>query len=264
MKKVEEKESIVFEIDGQKLFGVLHMPLNQSQTPGVLMCHGLAGNKTGRFRIYVNLAKELAKAGIASLRVDFRGCGDSDGEFSEATVKGFVKDACVSLQYLIHHSGIDPTRIGLFGRSFGAAIALMTAHESKNIKSLGLWAPLYDIHQWQEKWKLFNDEQTPKDVQEQLLSVDGQMGSYDFFDEFFKINLEPNLDFLQDVPLLHIHGEKDSVIDIHHADLYKKKRKTASALSKFIRLPEADHDFASKQDQLIAINETVNWFKKTL
>lgn len=264
MKKVEEKESIVFEIDGQKLFGVMHMPLHAKKAPGVLMCHGLAGNKTGRFRIYVNLAKELAKAGIASLRVDFRGCGDSDGEFSEATVKKFLKDANVSLQHLVHHPGIDSSRIGLFGRSFGAALALMAAHEYKKVNSLALWAPLYDTYQWREKWHFFNDVNTPQHVREQMLSIDGQMGSYEFFDEFFKIDLEPNLDFLQNVPLLHIHGEKDITIDIHHADLYEAKRRNAEAPSKFIRLPDADHDFVNRHDQLKAISETVEWFKTTL
>lgn len=264
MKKIEEKEQIVIEIEGQKLFGILHLPLNQTKAPGVLMCHGLAGNKTGRFRIYVNLAKELAKIGIASLRVDFRGCGDSDGEFSETTVSGFVKDANVSLQHLIHHPGIDPDRVGIFGRSFGAAIALLAANDYKKIKSLALWAPLYNTDQWHEKWRLYHEKSTPKHMRDNLLSINGQMGSFEFFDEFFKINLEPKLDFLQSVPLLHIHGTKDRTIDIHHADLYKEKRKTAKALSKFIRLSEADHDFADRQDQIKAIAETVDWFKTSL
>lgn len=264
MKKVEDKESIVFEIDGQKLFGIMHLPLIQGKVPAVLMFHGLAGNKTGRFRIYVNLATALAKAGIASLRVDFRGCGDSDGEFSDATVKSFIKDANVSLQHLINHPGIDPERIGLFGRSFGAAIALMTAHENTKIKSLALWAPLYNTHQWQEKWQYYNDENTPEHVRELMLRIDGQMGSFKFFDEFFKINLEPKLDFLQNIPLLHIHGVKDSTIGIHHADLYQEKRKNAYAPTKFIRLNDADHDFANRDDQIKAITETVEWFKTTL
>lgn len=264
MEKIETKESVVFEIEGQKLFGILHMPVNPSKVPAVLMCHGLAGNKTGRFRIYVHLAKQLAKVGIASLRVDFRGCGDSDGEFSEVTVRGFLKDARVSLKYLTEHKDIDPTRIGIFGRSFGAAIALMAADEYKTIKSMALWAPLYNTYQWLEKWRYFNDKNTPHHERELMLSIDGQMGSYEFFNDFFKLNLEENLDFLQDIPLLHIHGVKDSTIDIHHADLYEKKRLTASAPSKFIKLPDADHDFAHRYDQLRAITETVDWFKSTL
>lgn len=264
MKKVEEKESLVFEINGEKLFGVLHLPLHHGKFPGVLMCHGLAGNKTGRFRIYVHLAKALAKAGIASLRVDFRGCGDSDGEFAEATVKKFLNDANVSLQHLIKHPGIDANRIGIFGRSFGAALALMAAEDYKKIRSLALWAPMYNTNQWREKWRYFNETETPEHVREQMLSVDGQLGSVEFFKEFFQINLESKLDLLQNVPLLHIHGTKDDIIDIHHADLYENKRSQAQAATKFIRLPGADHDFANRPDQIKAISETVEWFKETL
>lgn len=264
MQKVEEKESIVFEIEGQKLFAVLHRPLNCEKAPAVLMCHGLAGNKTGRFRLYVHLAKELAKAGIASFRVDFRGCGDSDGEFSEATVQKFHKDANESFRRLIHHPGIDSSRIGIFGRSFGAALAIMTAFEHKNVKSLALWAPLFNTIQWREKWHYFNDASTPTHIREQMLSVDGQQGSVEFFEEFFKIDLGPKLDGLQNVPLLHIHGVKDQTIDIHHADLYEQMRNHALAATKFIRLPNADHDFANRQDQLKAIRETTEWFKQTL
>lgn len=264
MEKVEEKEPIIFEIEEQKLFGVLHMPLKKGKVPAVLICHGLAGNKTGRSRVYVKLSKELAKEGIASLRIDFRGCGDSDGEFSETTVTGFIQDALVSLQFLMNHENIDPKRLGLFGRSFGAVIALMTAYEFKKIKSLALWAPLYDTLQWQEKWRHFNDKNTPKHIQDMLLSVDGQKGSSKFFDEFFKINLETKLDFLHDTPLLHIHGVKDSIIDIHHADSYKMKRQAATAPSEFIRLENGDHDFSESEDQLVAIRGTVNWFHKTL
>ncbi len=72
------------------------------------------------------------------------------------------------------------------------------------------------------------------------------------------------MDGLHNTPLLHIHGEKDPVINIHHADLYKEKRRHADAPSKFITLPEGDHDFANRPDQLAAIAETVEWFKSTL
>lgn len=266
MNKVEERTFIEFEIDGQKLFGVLHLPLNHKggKVPAVMMYHGLAGNKTGRYRMYVKLAKALSKVGIASFRVDFRGCGDSDGEFSEATVQAFLKDAQVSLQHLVERPEIDSSRIGLFGRSFGAAIALLSAENYPKVKSLALWAPLFNTNQWAEKWRFFNEKDTPQYVRDQMLNIDGQQGSKEFFTEFFALNLERPLQVLKNKPLLHIHGVKDTTIDLHHADLYQQFRNDAPALSKFIRLPEGDHDFAHREDQQLAIKETVEWFKNTL
>ena len=136
MDKFETCESVEFEVEGKQIFAILHRPIVQKHhtVPAVLMCHGLAGNKTGRFRIYVNLARELSKAGIATLRVDFRGCGDSEGDFIDSTVHGFIEDALKSLDVLSHSKGIDQERIGIFGRSFGAAIAIITAAKFQKIK----------------------------------------------------------------------------------------------------------------------------------
>ena len=203
MNIVEERGTCHMKIDGHNLLGILHRPLHTKNAPAVLICHGLAGNKTGRYRLYVTLAKELAKIGIASLRVDFRGCGDSDGEFSEVTVSGFIEDAKQSLQYLIDQKDIDANRIGLFGRSFGAAIAIMTAAAYEHTKSLALWAPLFNTEQWQQQWALFNEKTTPDSIREQMLHIDGQKGSFEFFDEFFKLDLHAKLKNLRRALVAH-------------------------------------------------------------
>ena len=81
MRKIEERQSVVLENEGQKIFGILHRPIHVDSCPAVLICHGLAGHKTGQYRIYVILAEKLSEAGIASFRIDFRGSGDSEGKF---------------------------------------------------------------------------------------------------------------------------------------------------------------------------------------
>ena len=47
MHRFEDRQSVVIENDGQKIFGMLHRPLPIRKTPAVLMCHGFAGNKAG-------------------------------------------------------------------------------------------------------------------------------------------------------------------------------------------------------------------------
>ena len=66
------------------------------------------------------------------------------------------------------------------------------------------------------------------------------------------------------MPLLHIHGEKDTTIDSKHHEGYINGRQNASALTKTITLPNADHDFSDPEDQQRAIEETTQWFKETL
>jgi len=214
--------------------------------------------------MYVTLAEGLSRVGIASLRLDFRGSGDSEGPFSEMSFNGEVSDALLALDYLSKHSFIDPEKIGIFGRSFGGAIAIMAAEEFKKIKSIALWASVFDVEQWERQWEMIQTGQVDEEERHELMRINGQLPSMNFFKEMFAMNLEDDLANLQATPLLHIHGEKDPVVGIEHADKYVELRKNATAESKFIRLPHSDHDFTHPEEKLLAINETCHWFSKTL
>src|SRR5262249_949470 len=137
---------------GQKIFGVIHRPLNVKKSPFVLMCHGLGGHKVGKGRLYVHLAEKLVSVGIGALRIDFRGSGDSEGDFSQMTIDSEVSDALVALNYLKNDPLIDSERIALFGRSFGGVVAILAAQRFSQIKSIVLWAPVFGSEQWKEKW----------------------------------------------------------------------------------------------------------------
>lgn len=264
MKKHEERESVVLENEGQKIFGIFHRPCNPGSYPTVLMCHGLAGHKTGKFRIYVKLAEQLSLHGIASLRFDFRGSGDSEGHFSDTTLSSEVSDALVALKYLRSRSDVNPSKIGIFGRSVGGAVALMTARKSAPIKTIAIWAPLYDGEQWQEHWKLLHGAEISEELRYEKMKVNGQVPGVKFFDELFAMNMAENLDHLKNIPMLHIHGELDNIITLAHADRYVHARKNSKTINKFIRLPTSDHDFSHTKEQIQALEETTNWFEKTL
>jgi uncharacterized protein len=264
MSKFEERVSVELENEGQKIFGLLHLPLTQKKVPAVLICHGLAGHKTGKYRLYVSLAKSLAKAGIASLRIDFRGSGDSEGDFLETTVAAQVADALEGLNFLKSNPHVDKERLGIFGRSFGGAISVLAAERSPQIKSIALWAPMYNSEQWKELWSIVNDPSIPEVRRDEIMRVNGQQGGMKFFDGFFKIQLDPQIQTLSNIPMLHIQAENDGIISIAHAEGYKQSRKFAQAESKFIRLTKSDHDFSDIEEQLTAIQETTQWFLNTL
>lgn len=263
-KKFENRESVVLENAGQKIFGVIHRPLQKGVVPCVLFCHGLAGHKCGRYRVYVELAEELSKNGIAVLRIDFRGCGDSEGEFGEMTLSGELSDAHLALQFLTHDSGIDKNRIGFFGRSLGGVIAILAASAFHRANSLALWAPIFNGDQWKNYWKLAEEKLASDAELQEMRRINGQVASFQFFEELFNIKIIDALQNLQHVPMIHIHGERDSVVNIHHAEEYEKERQKAQAVSKFIRLPNGDHEFSHPGERVYAIHETVNWFKETL
>ncbi len=264
MSEFEEREAVVLLNHGQKIFGILHKPKVKAPMPVVLMCHGLGGHKTGKFRLYVLLAEKLAKAGIASLRIDFRGSGDSEGHFSDMTINGEVSDALVGLDYLERLPFIDKQRIGIFGRSIGGTVAIMAAAKCPSIHSIAVWAPLYDGHQWRDKWHLLHASELSEEHKTEMMRINGQVPGYPFFHELFEIRMEDHLKHIAQIPLLNLHGEKDDVVDCRHAQKFKEYRSHSSATSKFVLYPNSDHDFSNLKEQAKALDETCDWYCQTL
>lgn len=264
MHKSENREAVILENCGQKIFGILHRPLNINKYPALLMCHGLAGHKTGKYRLYVRLAKMLAEAGIAALRIDFRGSGDSEGDFSEMTLEGEITDALKGLEFLRKDPHFDQSSIGMFGRSVGGTVALIAARRHGNIKSIATWAPLFNGEQWLDKWNKLHSMELSPEHRHHMMSVNGQVPGYEFLKQLFSVRMDEELRELENAPLLHIHGELDNIINIEHANRYQELRQKATGENKFILLPRSDHDFSDPREQQIALKETCQWFVDTL
>lgn len=91
--------------------------------PMVILMHGIFASQG------VNpmpaLAKELAKAGIASIRFDFNGHGKSDGRMQDMTIEKEIADATAIWNYVSSLPYVES--IGLLGHSQGGVVASMTA-----------------------------------------------------------------------------------------------------------------------------------------
>lgn len=264
MERFEERESVVLQHNGEKMFGVLHVPHTKTPVPCVFVCHGLAGHKVGHNRLYVTLSERLSKLGVATFRMDFRGNGDSEGEFAEMTIQSEIEDAMIGIDFLQKHKKIDNSRMGIMGRSFGGAIAVLTAGRFEKFKSIALWSSVYNAYQWEEKWEMAEAGQIGMEERHELMRINGQLPSMAFYEQLFSMDLKPELDKLLDIPMLHIHGEKDPIVSVDHAVLYERERMKAHAESVFIRLPHSDHDYTHPEEKDKAINTTCEWFRNTL
>ena len=127
-------------IDGDhgKLDAVMHTPDNLSKYPMVIIMHGFGDKK--EFELLVELSKALEAQGIASIRFDFNGHGQSEGEFYEMTIPNEIEDAKKVFNYVRNLPEV--TTISLSGQSQGGVVAAMTAGELRNqITSMVLMAP---------------------------------------------------------------------------------------------------------------------------
>lgn len=260
----EIRSAVTLENQGEKIFGILHSPLNcKEKVPAVLICPGFAGNKCGKRRLFVRLAQRLSEEGIAVLRFDYRGAGDSEGEFENITIESKVSDSLVCLEFLCNQSFVDKNKIGILGRSLGGVIALLTANRFKRVKSLALWAPVFSPKLWQDSWMALKKNPEDKASLSVLKNMPAAVPNASFLKEFFSLDIKQELESLKSTPLLHLHGLLDSVVPLEHAESYKQERKHAKAPSEFLLLERSDHDFSDEKDQEIAINQTVNWFKNS-
>lgn len=105
----------------------LSMPDGPGPFPAVLMLHGLGSSRDEVGGIFSDTALALADQGVASLRIDFRGFGKSEGDTGAFTLERQNQDAQIGLEALAHTARVDPRRLGVTGFSFGAAAAIELA-----------------------------------------------------------------------------------------------------------------------------------------
>lgn len=132
-----------FENGGYRLFGILHRPVGPPSGAGWVFCHPFAEEKLWAQRVYVSFARILAAGGAWVLRFDAMGNGDSEGEFSAASVDTMLSDIDCATRLLERSSGITQG-IGLLGLRFGATLAALAAERSPKIGRLVLWEPIVD------------------------------------------------------------------------------------------------------------------------
>jgi uncharacterized protein len=135
---------------GITLSGTLTIPkrkegVEQSKFAAVVMVSGSGPqdrNETiGRHKPFEVIAHDLAKNGIASLRYDDRGVGESTGDFLNATSEDFAKDALEVWAHAKTVPEIDASKIGILGHSEGGLVGPIAAVWEPGIAFLILIAP---------------------------------------------------------------------------------------------------------------------------
>ena len=119
------------EKDGIELAGTLTLPKERGKHPAVVLVSGSGQQNRDEelmnHRPFWVIADYLTNQGIAVLRYDDRGMGESGGTFDGATSFDFSNDAEAAFDYLRNRKEIDASRIGILGHSEGGIINFMVA-----------------------------------------------------------------------------------------------------------------------------------------
>src|SRR5947209_275478 len=121
-------ERVQFVSEGLRLAGALERPEGAKpgkQCAAFLVLHGFGSNKDSG--TMTTVSRLLTSLGYAALRFDMRGCGESEGARGRVICLEQVEDTKSAVTFLSNQAGIDAKRIGVFGHSFGAAVAVYAA-----------------------------------------------------------------------------------------------------------------------------------------
>ncbi len=138
------EEEVTFENGDVALAGTLTIPKGDGPFPAVALVTGSGpqdrNEEIFEHKPFMVLADHLTRAGIAVLRYDDRGTGESTGTFGTSTSEDFMGDALAAVRFMSEQDRINKKQIGLIGHSEGGLIAPMAAVRSKNVAFIVLMA----------------------------------------------------------------------------------------------------------------------------
>lgn len=110
------------------------------EVPLVVLCHGFTGDRTANGH-FPTLAAKLAELGIATVRMDFAGCGSSTEPYTEYSLASMTDDVNSAIAFLQSEYGVDGA-IGLVGHSMGGRLVSLYPQDGQYpVAALTLWSP---------------------------------------------------------------------------------------------------------------------------
>jgi len=244
-------EEIVFANSrGERLSGVLHLPAGGGDCGRVvILCHGMLSSKNGTKQ--VALARAFQESGLACLRFDFSGCGDSDGRIDQTTISRRLEDlAAVAGGIAARGFG----SVAAVGSSLGAVVCILAAGGGLlgRPSSLVLMAsvsrpskilekfPESDIRRWREAG---------------AFEMDGVRIAWDFVLDAQRHDIPAAAKKIT-CPTLLIHGSRDELVPV------QSSREIFASLDcekELVILEGADHAFTADEHVKRIVRLALEW-----
>lgn len=135
------QSAVSFKAKGMNFEGIVATPDDVgSPVPGVVICHPhplFGGNMDNNVVIAVSFA--LVEQGFATIRFNFRGVGNSDGEHTKGELEH--QEVLGAFDLMKAWPNVDGGKLGLVGYSFGTSVILGSSAVQKKAKSIALVSP---------------------------------------------------------------------------------------------------------------------------
>jgi dipeptidyl aminopeptidase/acylaminoacyl peptidase len=191
---------------------------------------------------YRRLAQVFGQQSMATVRFDFRGCGESEGLLSESSISRRWRDLQRVLEKSLSLEDFDG-RLGLLGSSLGGYLALLEASHNSKVRCAAVWSSPSHLLDLAKRLPEISPVEFSQECHEDLLTVE----------------LLSRLKNVQRV--LIVHGEKDQQVPPEHGSRLYEALDEPKGLH---ILKKADHRFSAPDSREEAIRLTMEWFKKYL
>lgn len=224
--------------------------------PMVILMHGIFSSKD--YNPMPALAKGLAQAGIASIRFDFDGHGQSEGRKQDMTIEKELADARAIWEYVRTLPYVDG--IGLLGHSQGGVIASMTAGrlsaEGTPPGGLVLIAPGSVIKEACQAGKFFNARFDPANPPEYIRC----WGIYKLGREYLLSTQQLDIYAAASAyqgPVRVLHGTRDSIVPMWCSEKFVETY--GSKRAELVVVEGENHTISRKRKEVVA--SVVQFFK---
>ena len=202
-------------VEDIKIVGELHLPGGSGPFPTVCICHGIPSGKPKDEDDggYPELAQQMCRQGFGAFVFNFRGAGDSGGNFDLA---GWTRDLKAAIDYLSGLPKVDWEHLSLLGFSGGAAVAICVAAQDMRVSCVAACA-------CPAEFTFLSEVDEPANVVDHFRSIgvirdDGFPTSAEEWLGGF--NMVRPFDYVARIsprPLLLVHGDGDETVPISHA-----------------------------------------------
>ena len=233
-------EKLTFENDqGDHLAARLDLPVDGDPIACALFAHCFTCSKN--LKAVANISRALTRQGIAVLRFDFTGLGESEGDFADTNFSSNIDDLVAAAVFLEEEHEAPSI---LVGHSLGGAAVLQVAHRLDSVKAVATIGAPYDP---QHVEHLF--EQSLGEIEhlgQATVNIGGRPFTVrkQFIDDLRDQRAKDNIASLRRA-LLIFHSPVDNTVDIENAALIFK---TARHPKSFISLDHADHLLSDAAD----------------
>lgn len=234
---MSNQQALTIATEAGPLAAVAHLPAARP-APVVVCCHGLLSSKDSSK--YVLIGEAFSQAGIAVVRFDFSGCGESRATTGGSLLDSRRRDLAAVLRYVAEQDWQNGI-VGLLGSSLGGYLALLAAGTAAPlpVQAVACWATPFDLGRVRSALESSSDVPA-------VLPGGMELGGPVKLDEL------PALE-----RVLVIHGQQDEIVPWREALAIYRQLGNPKRL---LLMHKAEHRFLDPPCRQLALKVTLNWF----